>query len=308
MKIVIVGFGVQGKKRYNIIKKNNKNIFIVDPYTPKADYKYLEDVPLNLFDSVFLCIPDNYKEKYIDYCYKKNKNVLVEKPLIIKSLSKLSKIKKKFSNKNLILYTAYNHRFEPNIVKLKKIIEKKILGQIYSCRMFYGNGTARLVKTNIWRDKQSGVFSDLAPHLIDLSYFFFGEKKVKDFSLISSFNHENKSPDQVIIKSNSKKINIELEMTLCMWKNSFYCDIIGEKGSVHVSSLCKWSSSKLTLRRRVMPSGKPKEKIIKIPKGDPTWIKEHNYFKKLIQAKHKTYLNNDYKILRNILNIEKKII
>ena len=40
---------------------------------------------------------------------------------------------------------AYNHRFEPHFMRLK-LIDANKLGKIYSCRMFYGNGTARLVK------------------------------------------------------------------------------------------------------------------------------------------------------------------
>ena len=43
------------------------------------------------------------------------------------------------------------------------------------------------------------------------------------------------------------------------------------KGSLHINSLCKWSKSKLIIRKRKLPSGKPKEKIINYKKGDPTW-------------------------------------
>ena len=42
--------------------------------------------------------------------------------------------------KKLNVYTAYNHRFEPHLVKLKISISKK-LGKIYY-EYFYGNGTA----------------------------------------------------------------------------------------------------------------------------------------------------------------------
>ena len=47
---------------------------------------------------------------------------------------------------NVFIYTAYNHRFEPSLVELKKIISKKIIGNIYYARLFYGNGTSLLVK------------------------------------------------------------------------------------------------------------------------------------------------------------------
>ena len=59
-------------------------------------------------------------------------------------------------------------------------------------------------------------------------------------------------------------------MSLCMWKNTLRCDIIGTKGSLHLNSLCKWGPSVLKLRKRVFPSGKPIEKKFIIKKKDPT--------------------------------------
>jgi len=307
MKIIVVGLGTQGKKRIKYLDKSSKILATVDPFLDEANYSYITEVPLDLFDTVFLCVPDELKESLIDYCIKNNKNILVEKPLILKNLSKLNKINKLLVDKKLILYSAYNHRFEPHFVALKKIIEKKKLGRIYSCRMFYGNGTAKLVKSSPWRDKKSGVFSDLAPHLIDLCYFWFGYKKVKDFLLVSSLVHENKSPDHVVINSQHNNFYIQLEMTLCMWKNHFTCDLIGEKGSAHISSLCKWGPSTLTIRKRKMPSGVPKEKIYTLDKKDPTWQEEFKHFKKLLQNNNKNDLRKDAKILENIINIEKQM-
>ena len=43
-----------------------------------------------------------------------------------------------------------------------------------------------------------------------------------------------------------------------MWRNTFKCDLIFEKGSIHVDSLCKWGP-KFTIRHRKFPSGKPRE-------------------------------------------------
>ena len=33
--------------------------------------------------------------------------------------------------------------------------------------MFYGNGTARLVRDSAWRDQGAGVLPDLGSHLLD---------------------------------------------------------------------------------------------------------------------------------------------
>ena len=39
MSLVIIGYGTQGKKRSKILKKNNINHYIVDPYYKKAHSK-----------------------------------------------------------------------------------------------------------------------------------------------------------------------------------------------------------------------------------------------------------------------------
>ena len=75
-------------------------------------------------------------------------------------------------------------------------------------------------------------------------------------------------------------------------ENSFHLDLIGSKGSVHIDSLCKWSDSKLIIRKRKFPSGKPTEKIKIYKAGDPTWEIENNFLKK-VKLKSKTNLKKD---------------
>ena len=132
---------------------------------------------------------------------------------------------------NIICYVAYNHRFEPHFVRLKKLIETNKLGKIYSCRMFYGNGTARLVRNSLWRDKGNGVLGDLGSHLIDTTKFFFNTLTTKNWTIVDKHKFENKSLDHCVILYNSRKLRIELEMTMLMWKNHFTCDILAEKGT-----------------------------------------------------------------------------
>ena len=50
---------------------------------------------------------------------------------------------------------------------MRELIVSGELGEIYSCRMFYGNGTARLVRESDWRDQGAGVLPDLGSHLLD---------------------------------------------------------------------------------------------------------------------------------------------
>lgn len=296
MKTIIVGLGTQGNKRKFFGGKDI--IATVDLINPKADYKNIKEIPLDLYEAVVCCTDEASKFKIIEYSLKNKKHVLVEKPLFLSS--KLNKYLENLAKKNnLFCYTAYNHRFEPHFIKMKKIIESGYLGKIYSCRLFYGNGTARLVRNSKWRDKNLGVLSDLGSHLIDLCNFWFNDFR-KNYKIISINKFENKSADHVVISSEKTKPRIEMEMTLCMWRNSFSCDIIGEKGSAHIDSLCKWGPSTFIKRKRVYPSGKPKENKIILRMSDPTWSKEYKYFKKNIYSKKKTDLSGDLYIYNQL--------
>jgi scyllo-inositol 2-dehydrogenase (NADP+) len=303
LRYLIIGIGVQGNKRKSYIKKSN---YITVDTNNNADYKTLEEVPLNKYDAALICVPDNEKLSIIEYCIRNKKHILVEKPFPIIKKQKLINLYKTAKKKSVILYVAYNHRFEPHFKKTKKIIDSKILGKIYSCRLFYGNGTALLVKNSPWRDKSLGVVTDLGSHLLDLCNYWFGYEKIKiDKSLL--FNFENKSYDHAKILFMKNKTSFELELSLCMWRNHFTCDILAEKGSLHISSLCKWDTAKFILRKRIFPSGKPKEKILKIKSEDPTWREEFNYFKYLIKNRKYLNYNRDLMINDTINQIEKNI-
>ena len=76
---------------------------------------------------------------------------------------------------------------------------------------------------------------------------------------------------------------------------------------INEDNLCKWGPSKISLRKRVFPSGRPKEKNITFNYKDPTWNAEHNFFRKLIQKNEKIYLNNDNFINNSIRKIQEKL-
>ena len=76
---------------------------------------------------------------------KKNINILVEKPIIFEN-KELKIIEGILKKKKSTLYTAYNHRFEPHIVEVKRVLDQKKIGKIYNVNLYYGNGTSQLWK------------------------------------------------------------------------------------------------------------------------------------------------------------------
>lgn len=276
MKIVVVGLGVQGGKRQRFAGPDFAAA--VDPVHPDACYRHIADVPLSSYAAALVCTPDEPKIAVLEYLLANGKHVLVEKPLWAADESQLTRLEALARANGVFCYTAYNHRFEPHFVRMRELIASGRLGRIYRCRMFYGNGTAGLVRASGWRDRGAGVLPDLGSHLLDTVAFWFGTPAA-DLRIVSASRFENAAPDHVTIGSEASRPKLELEMTLLMWRNHFTCDVLAENGTAHIESLCKWGPSRFTVRTRILPSGRPPEESVTLVQDDPTWSLEYEYFK-----------------------------
>jgi len=288
MRVIVVGLGVQGRKR--IAAANEDVVATVDPFNVEANYQKVQDVPLDSYDAALLCIPDEPKLELVNYLLSHRKHLLVEKPLFAANSEALGQVKTLARENRTVCYTAYNHRFEPHFLRMKALIDSSRLGRIYSVRMFYGNGTARLVRDSSWRDQGAGVLPDLGSHLLDTVLFWFGRLS-GPFTIFSANRFENLAPDHVSFGSNGSPV-LQLEVALLSWRNHFYCDILAENGSAHIESLCKWGPSTFTFRERKLPSGRPDEESITLVQPDPTWGMEYLHFKTLC-AQGVSNIDND---------------
>ena len=275
----IVGMGVQGAKRGAVI--GDQPCVTVDPAAPGAHYKSISDVPLDRYDAVFLCTPDNVKRELVDYLVEHGKHVLIEKPFSLEP-EQYSLLAELGSRTGSTIYVAYNHRFEPHIATLKGVLDEGRLGEIYTVSLSYGNGTAELVRQSGWRDTGIGVIADLGSHLLDMIDFWWGlERRTIDF--VDARTVENRAYDQATFRLSGSP-SIYAETTMLSWRNEFHCHIRGSEGSAHISSLCKWGPSSLTLRGRVRPSGRPNETTTTLVQQDPTWVAEYEHFMGLIAS------------------------
>jgi predicted dehydrogenase len=301
MRIAVVGLGVQGRKRRAIA--GEAVVAVVDPVAPGADFKTIKEVALDSYDAACVCVPDEAKLPILRHRLRHGKHALVEKPLLGSSAEIRELIELARANA-ATCYTAYNHRFEPHIATLKGILDTGSLGSIYLARFFYGNGTARDVRNSPWRDKGLGVFSDLGSHMLDMAHFLFGPHS-EPGELWSADRFENKAPDHVLFGYRGQRV-LEMEATLLSWRNTFGLDLFGELGSAHINCLCKWGPSTLTVRTRVLPSGRPAETIEVLEQPDPTWELEYNYFLELCRNGG-TNLENDIWIYEKIRELGDRI-
>jgi scyllo-inositol 2-dehydrogenase (NADP+) len=305
LKVIVAGLGVQGHKRRAIAGADC--VATVDPVNAEAQYRRIEDVPPERYDAALLCVPDEPKVKLIEYLLSRGKHVLVEKPLVGQSDEDILRLQEIARKTRTVCYTAYNHRFEPHYVQMRDLIASGRLGRVYHCRMFYGNGTARLVRDSAWRDTGAGVLPDLGSHLLDTAVFWFG-RLAEDFEVVSARRFENRAPDHVVIRSGGSQPQLEFEMTLLSWRNHFTCDLFAEKGSAHIRSLCKWGLTTFTVRTRVLPSGRPPEDTVTLTEPDPTWQLEYAHFKALCANPAPADLSQDVWLQKTLRRLGERAI
>ena len=196
MKVVIVGYGVQGKKRLRIAGDDAAGVVI--PWRRKRRWKSITEVPLDCYDAALVCTPDAPKMEILRHLFRRQ-TCPDRKAAACRSEAELDRSRRASrASTGAVCYTAYNHRFEPHYVRMRDLIASGALGKIYRCRMFYGNGTARLVRNSEWRDQGAGVLPDLGSHLLDTARFWFGDIG-EDFRLVSASRFENRAPDHVVI-------------------------------------------------------------------------------------------------------------
>lgn len=263
-KVGIIGFGNIGLKRYQALKKiknfNINVVYIVDKVRPKnlnnkiSFFKNWRDVIAIDVDIVIISTPSRYSKQIVNnFCDKYN--VLVEKPLSHK-IGEIKKFIKKSNKNKKILKVGYNLRFDDGLTKVKELLNKKKIGELYYIKISYANGAA---KTN---SNKIGSLLDMGTHSINLLIWL---TNFKNFKVIKSVSQKNEflkktKTDNGFILLKAKKIQAFIHHGFCTWKNNFNLEITGSKGLIRINSLSKWKDEKVTLGVRNFPDGKPKIK------------------------------------------------
>jgi scyllo-inositol 2-dehydrogenase (NADP+) len=294
LRYLVVGYGNIGAKRKAVL--GPQCVATVDPLNAEADFRTPAECAPDCYDAAILAVPNDVKIGLIRYFLERGKSVLVEKPLLLEpdAAAALAAIA---ARTGTMWYTAYNFRFEPHVLGLKRRLASREIGRVYGVRLFYGNGTAGNI-AGTWRDAGYGVLEDMASHLIDLTGYVFG-KAGCDFEVWDLRSHELKVPDHCVLATADHEIVIEC--SFLSWKNRWRIEVTGERGSIEMNGLTKWGTSELIVRRRRFPSGPPDEALEVVGGPDPTWGAELEHFESEVAA-GRASRDNDVWITRTVMH------
>lgn len=178
---------------------------------PVACSNYKELCDIDELDLVCITAPNKFHKEMIEYAIKKNKNIICEKPMV-DTMEDAEYIVNLTKNYKKIFIIDHQLRFNPYIIEAKKIIDKGILGKIYSVRINQeGTGFANENANWSWSfdsNQGGGVRLAMASHLTDLIQFLFDSRPI--VSVTASLNPITKT--RIDNDGNYRKI---LASTIC---------------------------------------------------------------------------------------------
>jgi predicted dehydrogenase len=133
-------------------------------------------------NAVYVATPPSSHEDYVKRVIDSGKHVYVEKPMSLDYAS-AKRMADYAAEKNIKLCVAHYRRQQPVFLKIKELLASGLIGQPLTAELrFYKRslssedlarpGVAWRVDNNI---SGGGLFHDLAPHQLDLAYYFFGD-------------------------------------------------------------------------------------------------------------------------------------
>ena len=248
MKILFFGLGSIGKKHLKLINELNYEVEVL-AFRSGTSNNTIENISVKEFyslDKVFMENPEvafitNPNHLHMEYAIKAAKNnchLFIEKPLS-NNLDRVDELINIVNKKGLITYIGCDLRFNPVIRKTKELLQKEVIGEIYSTRIECGSYLPNWRPNRDYRDIYSakakmggGVILDLI-HEIDYAYWLFGDiDNLKSYQRqISHLQIETEDIAEIILEfSNGIVGNIHLDYYRRTPKRTM--EIIGEKGVI----------------------------------------------------------------------------
>ena len=204
IKFVIIGCGRIAQRHAEHINNNGKLMAVCDTDFVKAKklgekykvtpYNNIEDLLKNEknIDVVSVCTPNGLHAEQTVKSLQAGHHVLCEKPMAI-NVHDCGVMIQEAEKANKRLFIIKQNRFNPPVIKVKKIIEEGGIGKIYSVQLnCFWNRKLDYYKDSTWKGTvklDGGTLYTQFSHFIDLLYWMIGDVK-EVFAFNNNFAHQ----------------------------------------------------------------------------------------------------------------------
>ena len=250
MNGIVVGWGLIGKRRADVLEKNGINVTVVIDtrkdlraevetygarfYSCVDDVEDLEELDVGIVSTTHATLVPITKR-----LVAARVAVLVEKPggISAKELEELHSI---VLGSDVVVRFGFNHRYHPAVKRLVEIARSGELGSPMFMRAMYGHGGRRGYNKE-WRafkeHSGGGELIDQGPHLIDLSVRLLGSvNEVHGEHGCFFWDMEVEDNAFLVLRHETGCVS-SLHLSCSEWKNAFEVDCYFAKGKVRIRGL-----------------------------------------------------------------------
>jgi len=277
IKFAVIGQGHIGKRHADMIRMNPKaELIAVCDILPKEQIG-LEKIDVPFFSSidellqakldcdvVNICTPNGFHTEHAIKALDTHHHVVLEKPIAL-SKADAEKILAKSLSVSREVFCVMQNRYSPPSVWLKKIIDQKIVGELFIVQLnCFWNRDERYYKSGDWHGDTTldgGTLFTQFSHFIDIMYWLFG-----DITHISGnfkdFNHQQLTDfeDSGIVTFDFINGGMGvINYSTAVWDTNFESSmtIIGSKGTVKVAGQYMNEVTYCSIKDYVMPQLPP---------------------------------------------------
>jgi predicted dehydrogenase len=217
------------------------------------------------------------------------KHVLVEKPAALRS-TELEPLVSLARERGLVYQAGFNYRFHPAMQRAKSLLEDGAIGRLLHGAARHGHG-GRLGLEKEWRAQPAlaggGELLDQGVHLIDLARWFSQvEICGVQASLHTDFWPIAPLEDHALVWLDlAGGARFSVEVSLTQWKNLFWLELVGERGTIVVEGLGgSYGPERLTLIRRPAQFGAPEVVTETFSDPDRCWRAQWEELERAIRS------------------------
>ncbi|MCK5814600.1 MAG: Gfo/Idh/MocA family oxidoreductase [Flavobacteriaceae bacterium] len=254
IKFAVVGCGHIGKRHAEMIGRNSEAVLVALIDTKSKDLLNIEQYDVPFFNSiesflkssvetdvVTIATPNGFHSAQAILSLEAGNHVVVEKPLALSRKDAEAVIFKSL-NVSKQVFAVMQNRYSPPSVWIKKVIDQKLLGTIYSVHInSFWNRDERYYKKDSWhgnKELDGGTLFTQFSHFIDIMYWLFGDiTNIK--SVMRDFKHQNMTDFEDAGIVNFEFVNGGIgnfNFSTAVWDANMESSmtIIGEKGAVKI--------------------------------------------------------------------------
>jgi UDP-N-acetylglucosamine 3-dehydrogenase len=246
IRFAAVGLGVMGQRRLEVLSQNaaSQIVIVCDVDRSRAETtgkKYAcnfsthaeEAIARNDVDCVVISVPNKFHSSISISALQRGKHVFCEKPMANTSREAVDMVDAARAN-GVFLKVGSNHRFFPNVLKARSLVETGAIGKPVVFRGWIGHDGSKF--GSAWfKDYEltgGGTLIDNGCHILDISRMLLGEAESCVAEVDNLLKHDIKPAEDyasVIYKTKNNGM-ISINCSWLEWYGYLYFEVYGDQG------------------------------------------------------------------------------